>query len=75
MDHYTPPYESPQQKAQRRAERNTRLLWVAISIPVVVAVLTYGYSDQAPAFLRDNVRAMDASMGYPILTLLSWLVR
>jgi hypothetical protein len=75
MAPYIPPYETPEQKARRRAERNTRLLWVAISIPVVIVILAYGYSDQAPAFLRDGVRAMDRSMGYPILYVLSWLVR
>jgi hypothetical protein len=75
MDPYIHQYESPEQKARRRAERNMRLLWVAIAIPVVFVIMALGYSDQAPAFLRDNIRAMDASMGYPILTVLSWLVR
>jgi hypothetical protein len=75
MDPYVPQYESPEQKARRRAERNARLLWVAIAIPLVVVICAFGYSDQAPAFLRDGIRAMDASMGYPILKVLSWAVR
>ena len=75
MDPYIPPYESPKQKAQRRAERNMRLLWVAAAIPIAFMIMAFGYSDQAPAFLRDGVRAFDAAMGHPVLTVLGWLVR
>jgi hypothetical protein len=75
MAPYVPKYVSPKQAAQQRAELRTRLLWIAAAIPLLFVLLAFGYSDQAPAFLRDGVRALDASLGYPILSLLAWIVR
>ena len=41
-----------------------------IALPVTFAVLAFGYSDQAPAFLRSTVIALDRTLGYPIAALL-----
>lgn len=75
MAPYVPKYVSPRQAAQQRAELRARLFWTAVAIPVVFAVLAFGYSDQAPAWLRDAVTAVDGAMGQPVLSLLAWLLR
>jgi hypothetical protein len=70
---YVPKYESPKAAAERRARLRTTLYWTAVAIPVAAAVLLFGYSDQAPAFLRDTVVALDGMFGHPILALLTAL--
>jgi hypothetical protein len=73
MAPYVPRYESPKQKAARRADLKARLFWVAVAIPLLFLFLAVGYSDQAPAVLRDAIRAFDRAMGYPIISLLNWM--
>ncbi len=68
---YVPKYVSPKAAAERRARLLSTFYWSAVAIPVAAAVLLFGYSDQAPAFLRDTVAAFDRALGYPILGLLT----
>jgi hypothetical protein len=74
MTPYVPKYVSPKQAAEERAQLKTRLIWLAVSIPVVFAFLAFGYSDQAPAFLRNAIVSLDRALGYPIIGLLSLIL-
>jgi hypothetical protein len=71
---YVPKYQSPKETEASRARLRSRLLWVAIAVPLLFAFFAYGYSDQAPAALRSAVIAFDRSLGYPIVWLLSRIV-
>ena len=71
MTNYVPKYVSPKQAAQNRARLRARLYWVALCLPVLFALLVFGYSDQAPAFLHTVTTTIDRTLGYPILALIS----
>jgi hypothetical protein len=73
MAPYVPKYVSPKQAAEGRARLRSRLYWVALCLPLVVAFVAFGYSDQAPAALRSLTVAFDRSLGYPILWLIGTL--
>ena len=73
MAPYVPKYVSPQQAAEDRARLRARLFWIAVAVPLVFALLMFGYSDQAPSFLRSATISLDGALGYPILALLSAL--
>jgi hypothetical protein len=75
MAPYVPKYVSPKQAAEDRARRRALLFWIAISFPLAFALLMFGYSDQAPAALRDLTISLDRAFGYPVLWLISWLAR
>lgn len=66
-------YVSPKEAAERKARRRTLLFRIAIALPLIAALLVFGYSDQAPQFLREAVIALDRAFGYPILWLLATL--
>ena len=68
---YVPKYVRPDEAVQSRAQMKRRLIWIAVAIPVVFVFLAFGYSDQAPAFLRSGIVAIDRALGYPIIGLLS----
>ena len=70
---YVPKYVSPEQAAQDRTRRRSALLWIAIALPLAFALLAFGYSDQAPAFLRSITIGLDRQLGYPILWLIGWI--
>jgi hypothetical protein len=70
MAPYVPPYVSPEKAAQAKARLRFRLFWIAASLPVAFALLVFGYSDQAPAFLRTVTINLDRMLGYPILNLI-----
>ena len=71
MPLYVPKYVRPEDAVQSRAQMKRRLIWIAIAIPVVFMFLAFGYSDLAPAFLRSSIIAVDRTLGYPIIGLLS----
>jgi hypothetical protein len=73
MAPYVPKYVSPKQAAEDRARLRSRLFWIAVSLPLALALLVFGYSDQAPSFLRSVTISLDRLFGYPILALLSAL--
>jgi hypothetical protein len=67
----TPRYISPKERAENRARILAWLIGSAIAIPLVVMVMLYGYSDQAPRWLREAVASLDAAFGFPVL----WLIK
>ncbi len=70
MPPYVPKYVSPKQAEASRARLRSRLFWIGIAIPLAFAFLAFGYSDQAPAFLRTMTIELDRALGYPIM----WLI-
>jgi hypothetical protein len=72
---YIPKYVPPKEAAQSRARLRARLYWTALAIPLAFLLLVFGYSDQAPAFLRNFTIALDRTLGYPILALIGALAR
>lgn len=74
MRTYLPPeIPNPKRDAERRAKLIVRVVWTIAFIPIVFTLLAFGYSDQAPALLRDFVIAFDRGLGYPVISLLQWL--
>ena len=71
MPFYVPKYVSPKQKAEDRARLKSRLLWIAVSVPLLLMFFVFGYSDQAPAGLRSAIIALDRPLGFPIAWLIS----
>ena len=65
-----PPYVSPQERAEQRARVLRFVYGVAIALPVLFAVVMYGYSDQAPHWIRVFAVNLDAFFGQPVLTLI-----
>lgn len=64
-------YISPQERAENRARWMRFAYGVAVAIPITVMVMMYGYSDQAPAWLRSLTVNLDAGFGFPVL----WLIK
>jgi hypothetical protein len=64
---------TPRQAAELRARRRARivsaLVWLLAILPLVFLVMAYGYSDQAPAALRNFTIALDSLFGSPV-----WLI-
>ena len=66
-----PRYVSPQEQAETRARLRKAMFWTLAAIPVAAVVLMYGYSDQAPEWLRRLSLTIDAMFGHPLL----WLIK
>jgi hypothetical protein len=64
-------YISPKERAENRARIRALLYWSAVVIPATMALIMFGYSDQAPAWLREFTVSLDATFGFPIL----WLIK
>lgn len=47
------------------------ILWLAAIPPLLFIVMVYGYSDQAPTFLRDLTVQLDAMFGRPVWSIIS----
>jgi len=71
MAPYVPPYVSPKQRAENRARWIRFASWVAIAIPAAIVLMMFGYSDQAPGWLREFTVSLDAAFGFPVL----WLIK
>jgi hypothetical protein len=73
---YLPPKipPTPKQAAEQRVKRVAAvlriLLWIAVVLPLAFMVMAYGYSDQAPAALREVILAIDAMIGRPVWLLI-----
>ena len=52
-----------QQAAEGRARRRAAINWIALATPLTLAVLAFGYSDQAPAALGQRRHRVDRSLG------------
>jgi hypothetical protein len=66
-----PRYVSPQEQAETRARLRKAMFWTLAAIPVMAVVLMYGYSDQAPEWLRRLSITIDGMLGHPGL----WLIK
>lgn len=67
---YIPP-PTPKQRAENRARLITTTLWLIAIPPVLFAVMAFGYSDQAPAWLRSATAQLDASFGQPVWSIIA----
>jgi hypothetical protein len=74
MPPYAPKYVRPEDVARSRSRLRRRLFGIAIAIPLIFLFLAFGYSDQAPAFLRNSIIAVDRMLGYPIIGLLGMIL-
>ncbi len=66
-----PRYVSPKERAENRARIRAWLFWSAVAIPAIIALMMFGYSDQAPDWLREATVSLDATFGFPVL----WLIK
>jgi hypothetical protein len=72
MKYYLPPkIPDPKRDAERRARIISALIWLAAVPPLLFMLMAFGYSDQAPAFLRELVIAFDGLFGSPVWALLN----
>jgi hypothetical protein len=47
------------------------ILWLAAIPPLLFLLMVYGYSDQAPAALRDFTTQLDAIFGSPVWSIIA----
>lgn len=66
-----PRYISPKERAENRARWLRFAYWVVVAIPATLALVMFGYSDQAPAWLREMAVSLDSAFGFPVL----WLIK
>lgn len=66
-----PSYRTPKQAAEHRAYMIRTMLWLAVIPPLIFAVMVFGYSDQAPAFLREATAQLDAMFGSPVWSIIA----
>jgi hypothetical protein len=67
----TPNYRNPKQAAEHRAYLIRVILWLAAVPPLLFLLMAFGYSDQAPAALRDFTAQLDAMLGRPVWSLIA----
>lgn len=65
-----PNYRNPKQAAEHRAYMIRTVLWLAAIPPLIFLVMVFGYSDQAPAFLRDITTGLDGMFGRPVWSII-----
>jgi hypothetical protein len=70
MRPYVPPPD-PQQVAAAQRRTILALLWLLALPPLVFALMVFGYSDQAPAFLHELTISLDGMFGSPVLSFLN----
>jgi hypothetical protein len=70
MAPYIPRYVSPKERAENRARWIRFGYWTAVAIPALVALMMFGYSDQAPRWLHELTLSLDATFGFPVLGLI-----
>jgi hypothetical protein len=66
---YLPP-KTPQQAKAHRANLISGILWLLAIPPLLFAIMVFGYSDQAPLFLRNVVVQIDTLLGMPVWSLI-----
>lgn len=66
---YLPP-KTPQQMKEHRANVISGILWLLAIPPILFALMAFGYSDQAPAFLRSLTIQLDTLFGQPVWSLI-----
>jgi hypothetical protein len=71
MSQYLPPkIPGSRQAKEYRANVVSGILWLLVIPPLLFAVMAFGYSDQAPALLRDLTVQLDGLFGQPVW----WLI-
>jgi len=65
-----PRYVSPQERAEQRARVRRFIYGVVIGVPLLFAIVMFGYSDQAPHWVRVFAVNVDAFFGQPVLSLI-----
>ena len=65
-----PRYVSPKERAENRARWLRFAYWLAVVIPAAIALMIFGYSDQAPRWLRVLTVSLDGTFGCPVLGLI-----
>ncbi len=70
---YVPHYVSPQELAENHARWRRFFYGAAVVLAVVVMLMLFGYTDQAPHWLRSATEMIDAEFGYPVLRLIAWM--
>ena len=65
-----PNYRTPKQAAEHRAYMIRTGLWLAAVPPLFFLLMVFGYSDQAPAFLRDATIQLDTMFGQPVWSII-----
>ena len=71
MSQYLPPkIPGSRQAKEHRANVVSGLLWLLAIPPVLFAVMVFGYSDQAPAFLRTLTLQLDGALGQPVWSMI-----
>jgi len=71
MNRNIPRYVSPKERAENRARYRAWLYWTAVAFPIVVALMLFGYSEQAPLWLSGFTIRLDETFGFPVL----WLIK
>ena len=66
----TPNYRNPKQAAEHRSYMIRVILWLSAIPPLLFLLMLYGYSDQAPAFLRQFTLQLDGAFGQPVWSLI-----
>ncbi len=66
----TPNYRNPKQAAEHRAYMIRTILWLAAIPPLLFLLMVFGYSDQAPALLRQLTAQLDGAFGQPVWSLI-----
>jgi len=65
-----PRYVSPKERAENRARWVRFAYWVAVAVPATIALMMFGYSDQAPGWLREATVGLDETFGFLVLRLI-----
>jgi hypothetical protein len=71
---FIPRYVTPKEKAQARGERLRFLYWFTVAVPIMITAMLFGYTDQAPRWLRVATEQFDSVFGYPVLRLIAWVM-
>ncbi len=66
-----PRYVTPKERAENRARYLTWLYWTAVAIPVLIVLVVFGYTSQAPLWLSRITIPLDSAFGFPVL----WLIK
>jgi hypothetical protein len=70
MTYLPPKVPNPKRDAEARRQTMRRavstVLWVLAIPPLIVVLMAFGYSDQAPDFLRDLTIIVDRFFGSPV---------
>ncbi len=69
MSRYTPPPD-PKQVADSQRRIIMALIWIIAIPPTLFVLMAYGYSDAAPAFLRNLTIQIDGYFGSPVWSIL-----